>query len=174
MASFIVLHKPSLFNYSRNLWPQQCISTQVREKLGPHFFISSWLHNLHQEISKFRYKKWWGFSHYLHRHPYSTNHCKHHQNKGLTIHQLLQRRNYCLGICFLVDFYKCQLSPYLHPHLHWQPITVGGTLIMQFLNHLYSSKHIVHFINHLHTIDARTLQHPWQWPWRQISKRWWW
>ena len=65
-----------------------------------------------------------GSSNYLHRLPYSTNHCKYHQNKGSSIHQLLRRRNYCHRSCFAMDLHKCKLSPDFLPHLHRQPITM--------------------------------------------------
>ena len=43
------------------------------------------------------------------------------------------------------------------------------TLIMQPWNYIHSPMHI-HLIIHLHTVGARTLQHPWRWPHRQSSK----
>ena len=51
---------------------------------------------------------------YLHSLPYSTNCCKHHQDKGLRIRCLLQEKNYCHGICFTVDLHKRQFSPDFH------------------------------------------------------------
>lgn len=50
MASFIVLHQPSFFNYPRNLWLRWSTHSQVREELGPHFNIPSLLHHLHWRI----------------------------------------------------------------------------------------------------------------------------
>ena len=44
-------------------------------------------------------------------------------------------------------------------------------LIMQPLSHINASMHIIHFITHLHKMGTETLQHLWQWPHRQSSRR---
>ena len=100
-----------------------------------------------------------------------TSPTQHHQNKGSCIHQLQRRTSYCHGSCFTVDIYKRQLSPDFHPHLHGKPIPIWNTRTMQPSSHLHSWMHIVHFIIHLHTMGARTLQHSWQLRCRQSSKR---
>ena len=145
--------------------------TKVRKELGTHITVSSRLHHLYQRFSKSRQKEWWDCRNYLHRLPYPTNRCKHHQNKGSGIHQLLRRRNCCHGSCFTVDFHKRRLIPDFHPHLHGQQITMWGTLIIEPLDLPHPSMYIIHFIIHLHTMGARIFQHPWQWPSRQSSER---
>ena len=81
-------------------------------------------HNLYRRFRNCRNKEWWGCSNYLQRLTYSTSHCKYHQNKGQSIHQLLRGRDCCHGSCFILDLHKPKLSPDFHPHLHRQLITM--------------------------------------------------
>ena len=69
-----------------------------------------------------------------------------------------------------MHLHKSKLSLDFRLHLHRQPITMWGNLIMQPQNNLHLTMHNVHFIIHLHKIGASKLKHPWQCACRPSSK----
>ena len=166
MASVIVLHRPSLSIYPRNIWPKWSSRPKIWEELGPHLIILSRLYHLHQWINKCRGKKWRGCCSHQHMSSYSTYCCVNYQSKGTTANNSYEEETDAMESALLWILTNANSA-------YTSIITMWNAIIMQPSHqlHLSNSPFTIHFINQPHTMSARSLQYSWQWPRRQSSKR---